>query len=272
MNQQPDKLFRDKLENYQKAALPSAWDKIALAQSKRTRNIAWMKIAASLLLVAAAGATWMWTNRDASMLETTVAQSGKDLPAPSNANPPQETISPAPASKGTTPLSGAAGSSTNHSGKKITTQRIPAARQETARLEAVADKKVPVETPYNGIDTREPSSGIMNIPSAAPALTSAEPAGSDVLNSSNVASDKTEVNTATVTLTYSAEDVAAYLDKNLSDDATDDEKKQSTLKKLLKKANDLKTNQDTFGELRQRKNEILALNFKTDKRGQKTRN
>ena len=39
--------------------------------------------------------------------------------------------------------------------------------------------------------------------------------------------------------------------------------------KLLKKANDLKNNHDPMGELRQKKNEILALNFKGEKqRGQ----
>jgi hypothetical protein len=39
--------------------------------------------------------------------------------------------------------------------------------------------------------------------------------------------------------------------------------------KLLKKANNLTSNQDPLGELRQKKSEILALNFKNDKqRGQ----
>jgi hypothetical protein len=48
-------------------------------------------------------------------------------------------------------------------------------------------------------------------------------------------------------------------------EATPELKKPSTLKKLLDKAYDLKHNQDAFGELRQKKNEILALNFKNEK-------
>jgi hypothetical protein len=36
----------------------------------------------------------------------------------------------------------------------------------------------------------------------------------------------------------------------------------------LQKASDLKSNQDPFGDLREKKNEILALNFKNEKRGQ----
>jgi hypothetical protein len=51
-------------------------------------------------------------------------------------------------------------------------------------------------------------------------------------------------------------------------DATPEDKKPSTFKKLLSRAYDLKNNQDPIGELRQKKNEILALNFKKDKRGQ----
>jgi hypothetical protein len=83
---------------------------------------------------------------------------------------------------------------------------------------------------------------------------------------------KTEFNneqeTQNITLVYSAKEVDDYLDKNALAQATSKDKKPSTLKKLLQKANDLKNNQDPFGELRQKKNEILALNFKNEKRGQ----
>jgi hypothetical protein len=58
------------------------------------------------------------------------------------------------------------------------------------------------------------------------------------------------------------------LDKKALAQATSEEKKSSTFKKLLKKANDLKSNQDPFGDLREKKNEILALNFRNEKRGQ----
>ena len=57
MNQQPDKLFRDKLEGYQKPAPASAWEKIAAAQSKKNDKWPWLKVAASIAFVAAAGYT-----------------------------------------------------------------------------------------------------------------------------------------------------------------------------------------------------------------------
>ena len=77
-----------------------------------------------------------------------------------------------------------------------------------------------------------------------------------------------EKNKSTMTLTFTAEETNKYLDKNALAEATQEDKKSSTFKKLLKKANDLKSNQDPFGDLREMKNEILALNFKNEKRGQ----
>lgn len=71
-----------------------------------------------------------------------------------------------------------------------------------------------------------------------------------------------------MTLVFNARETEAYLDKNSVDDATEEGKDASTFKKLLQKARDLKTNQDPLGDLRLKKNEILALNFKNDKRGQ----
>jgi hypothetical protein len=58
---------------------------------------------------------------------------------------------------------------------------------------------------------------------------------------------------------------AKYLDKKSLAEATSNEKKPSRLRKLLDKAYDLKHNQEPFADLRQKKNEILALNFKNEK-------
>ena len=71
-----------------------------------------------------------------------------------------------------------------------------------------------------------------------------------------------------MTLVFNTRETEAYLDKNSLGEATEDGKDASTFKKLLQKARDLKTNQDPIGDLRLKKNEILALNFKNDKRGQ----
>jgi hypothetical protein len=69
-----------------------------------------------------------------------------------------------------------------------------------------------------------------------------------------------------MTIVFSAEEVnEKYLDKKGMADATPESKAASSLRKLLDKAYALKHNQDPMGELRQKKNEILAFNFKDDK-------
>jgi hypothetical protein len=57
-----------------------------------------------------------------------------------------------------------------------------------------------------------------------------------------------------------------YLTKGSLVHATSREENPSGIKKLLDKAQDLKNNQDPIGDLRQLKNEILALNFQENKK------
>ena len=54
MNQQPDKLFRDKLEHYKTPPPESAWEKIAASQIQSSNRGLWIKVAASASLVAIA--------------------------------------------------------------------------------------------------------------------------------------------------------------------------------------------------------------------------
>jgi hypothetical protein len=277
MNQQPDKLFRDKLQNYQPAAPASAWDRIAAAQGKKKFNRGWLKIAASLLLVAGAGAVWMLT-RPGTPDDQVINTAYVAPDALQNAKP-KETIhdaaaSPDPTEKSTAqkapdntlpsshvadtkqhPLATNANPDNNPSKKtNVVSQKMSVALQKTNVVSAEEQLKSSASDQelYNGIDTR-----------IAPKI---------IEDDTQSAVAHATVARQSVTLTYSADDVSSYLNKNTGDEATEDERKQSTLKKLLQKANDLKTNQDPFGELRQRKNEILALNFMIDKRGQKTRN
>jgi hypothetical protein len=89
------------------------------------------------------------------------------------------------------------------------------------------------------------------------------------MEATSVASATASAEEQPITLVFTADEADGYLDKKALTEATSDDKKPSTLKKLLKKAHDLKNNQDPLGELRQKKNEILALNFKSEKeRGQ----
>ena len=92
----------------------------------------------------------------------------------------------------------------------------------------------------------------------------------DALASPINAADKTigkeQQETDQITLIYKVEEVnEKYLNKNKVEEATLETKTPSSFRKLLAKVYDLKNNQDPLGELRQKKDEILALSFKKNR-------
>ena len=249
MNQQPDKLFREKLDGYQKPAPASAWEKIAAAQSKKNDKWLWLKIAASIAFVAVIGyMSW---------------------PEPKTENISQES-STKPAEEKTSeqvpPIS----------------EKIADVKTETTKLSVNSDKEsAQISKRKNSVKKMPPpKDDVKNQNVAETTKEEILPLQSETENDIasvetitqpqiETASVATETEPQKITLVYTAKDVEEYLDKKSLAEATSDSKKSSTLKKLLKKANDLTNNQDPFGELRQKKNEILALNFKNEKqRGQ----
>lgn len=274
MNQQPDKLFRDKLQNYQKTAPTTAWERISSAQgTKKNNKLIWLRIAASLLILAASVASWLVIRPNRPAPASMAQNSPAAAPAPE--------VTPSPAVSEALNAAERTPDKTGNAKVAKVPQRPATKEPGPAQPNGVAQTR---EQIAHHTPSKETSSAMDTSKNPAPAdepavavLPATDVHGSDSggsAHSETVASINTSVDTSSqnVTLNYSTQDVAAYLDKNFDDEATDDDKKQSTLQKLLQKANDLKTNQDAFGELRQRKNEILALNFKNDKRGQKTRN
>ena len=239
--QQPDNLFREKLQHYQKPAPAGAWNRIESALEKKTkRDYLWWKVAASLLLVA--GGTYLfWSHKpvDKQPLARTETQA-KETPHTVEPKIPE---TPVENQSKQLQKESKAGLTTDRPGKKRSSS---ATKEEVIKLSTITnqDTTVPVDPP---MDTES---------------TFIDPVTPTV--------DKVRENETkpTITLTISSEESNQYLNKSALAEATSSEKKPSTLKKFLKKANDLKSNQDPFGDLRERKNEILALNFKSDKREQ----
>jgi hypothetical protein len=242
MNQQPDKLFRDKLENFQKPASAEAWKRIERNLGSKKNNIAlYLKIAASVLLVVTAGVLFRpSTDTEQIAIQSTPIkkevplQNKPELKNEPDSNPRPET----PQVEQTSPV--------------VEQKTTPLVNKQIQPKEQVVQK---VEEHSVAIEGQAPSEIIPEIQEEIqPAIT--EPV---------IAKNMTEEdNSVTIVLT-SAEVNEKYLNKKALAEATSDEKKPSTLRKLLDKAYDLKHNQDPLGELRQKKNEILALNFKSDK-------
>jgi hypothetical protein len=253
MNQQPDKLFRDKLSGLSRPLPPAAWDRISQGLQPPARRIAPWKIAASILLPLAAGAAiYLYWHHD-----TTSGPVADHVQTPAT-TPHVQT--PAPTAVDTTAI-------------KATVPVVVQVQRDTYTAHTAT-------TPRHVVTPTQPTEVS---PASVPALDKGVPTQTDApliaeaqtpaTTADNPPAVTTPVNTAVVpersmTLVFNARETEAYLDKNSLDEATEGGKDASTFKKLLQKARDLKTNQDPIGDLRLKKNEILALNFKNDKRGQ----
>lgn len=236
--QQPDNFFREKLANHQRPAPVGAWDRIVSSLEKKTAyRFGWWKIAASFLLVAGAMYT-LWFFASTSMKQPLAEKGNKieTLPGKTNESAVEEG---------------------KESHDKVISPESKPGIASTPKKSVKKFKRINGATPAVAVESspeQNEKSQPDVLPEAvmAPVFTQREPAQKK----------------ATITMTISADETNKYLDKKALAQATSEEKKSSTFKKLLKKANDLKSNQDPFGDLREKKNEILALNFKNEKRGQ----
>jgi hypothetical protein len=247
MNQQPEKLFREKLEPYAKPAPVMAWSRIEKNLDKKKNNFLWLKIAASLLLVAVA-TLLLWPS---SNVTPAGLQSKNEIPETKNARPDS-------ASKVKEPVAQIAQPKQENAGEKGLEKR----ERKTA-----ASRRKPHATNNAHDEVKNVQAPLAITQSEKPLIeTSDEMTSSSVNTADPVVAETAPPVQQGVTLIYSAEEVdEKYLDKKALAEATSKDKKPSTLRKLFDKAYDLKNNQDPFGDLRQKKNEILALNFKNEK-------
>ena len=225
MTSQPEKLFREKLEHFQRPAPAAAWDRIEAGLEQPHRKGLWLKIAAGLLLLSvAAFLLWPTTENNSDVLTST-----SDPVVPEEHNTlPEETV---------TPLSPVVEEKIAE--QKNTPKQVKAATsiQSEPMLATVEEKEILPVT-----ETILPETIVAESPSEAIAST---------------------------TIVYTADEVnARFMKKDLPAEATPEEKKTSGIQKLMGLAYDLKNNDTAFGDLRQKKNEILALNFKEEKQGQ----
>ena len=245
MNQQPDKFFRDKLEHFQKPISANAWSRVEKnLDGKKTPFLFW-KVAAVITLLVGSG-WWVMSgyNNDATKQaesqRTNQKQIKKNIILPSRVAPEEE---------------------------KPLAEVKPESRAKVARAKK---DNVSTDQPTIEKEVEKVQLPSENTPVVAEQKESPINVDNEEVNAVAVQ------NTATLksnTLILSADEVnAKYLNQeNLETQATPENKKPSTLQRLLNKMSDLKNNQDPLGELRQKKDEILALNFKTEKQRNQNR-
>jgi hypothetical protein len=233
MTSQPDKLFRDALENFQRPAPTAAWEKIDAGLNKSSNKGLLLKIAAGLLLLCVAGFL-LWTIRDSEKTLVTA-----------ETNEPAQNLQKNNSNTAITPSAGG--------DQKIESKNIP--------LKKKSSKK------ENSVLLAESTESKNEIAHVAPPIveSSSSVQAVAVLNSTPEQPSKKIV--------YTAEEVnAKYLRKKTSPEATPETKKASGIQKLMGLAYELKNTNNGLGDLRQKKDEILALNFLNEEKTKKEKN
>lgn len=240
MNQQPDKIFRDKLGGFQKSPPSPAWARIERNLVKKNNRVFWLKIAASLLLISIA-LTWVFVGNRTNppLLSPTAAVTRSTPPVANQQEDSNDSLKTLPKKsitltekKATPPL---------RKKKSLSIENIePIVNPAERNGAGLTDQMIAVAT-HQENDTLPPAA-------------------------------KKEDTSKGVRIVFTAGEINdKYLDKNSLAEATREDRKPSTLQRVLDKAYDLKHNQDPLGELRQKKNEILALHFKNEKQRNQNR-
>lgn len=246
---QPDKFFRNKLEGHEIPAPESAWSKIEMATKKKTFSWTWLQLAASLLVIGSfVGLFWL-----------------RDTTHPDPIAQKQNNVKPDTSSTVEKPaltLSDAHKEAVVSSKKSEETKTVISAKplrssptQPGIKPETIAHVETnPKETVI------EPESITEN--TQPEKLVASNDLTHDKINDETDSGYKLTITSSEVNL--------KYLKKSYHE-ATSDTLKPSGIRKLLDKANDLKHDQDPFGELRQMKNEVLALNIPVGKKNEQNK-
>jgi hypothetical protein len=246
MTPHPDNLFRDRLDPYRKPAPPAVWKRIENGLDRRKSKRYQISIAAGITLTL--GATFLfWPDTSPVSPEDLTTQLPKQSESEKIITPPAEkvSISPSPVVNKTEPGFISGGSHTPHHVNAVQTNKLSKILEEVHSEEVQPGAVHPVEVMAMTIEVIEPPEPIEPIPDIA----MSDPVASPLL------------------LHYSAKEVnARFLRESKPSDATDRIKSTSGLQKLVDVALDLKHDDNIMGDLRQKKDELLAFNFMQGKR------
>lgn len=245
MTQQPDKLFRNKLESLQLNAPSAAWSRIEAGLDKTSHKGLWLKIAAGLLLLAVAGVLiWNYTSAP---IDHSIAEVQPDEVQTT----PEEPVESIP--------------------EKATVNE-PLAHQPVVKSEAQKESSIKKSTSAVGLREQLAENNSKTVEDIA---VQSEPVSEIVvaaISPDEISESKTKPY-ATKYIVYTAEEVnQKYLRQQPNGEATSAGKKSSRMQMLMSVAWNLKNGDNGMGDLRQMKDEILALNFLDERKQQSKKN
>lgn len=252
MNQQPDKLFREKLQGYQQPVPAKSWHRVSQNLGRKHHGKFWLRIAATVLVIITSGIfLYPVLRKEAGQ---SISHNTPTPPFNQSEQAKPDTTEPA------TPKN---------------PDRVQTEEKQTADAASTERRHEPTlpETPKKHTTPKTNAEHATVEDRIAPSIARNEESAviSEESNVDAAVESRGEplipsLNAESVTIVFSAEEVnQKYFTKRSDADATPEAKETSGLKRLLDKASDLKNNQNLLGELRQKKNEILAMNFRNDK-------
>lgn len=255
---QPDQIFKEKLINYQRPAPAGAWSRVEASRAKKKSEAFFYRIAAAILLLASVTGIIWFSLKGTDRPEPLVSQREAVI------NNPEATL---PTTKDTT---------TNTD--KVEAEPVP----DVITAPETVQEKVAIQTIEKPVinslaENKSKEDHLTTQPDKQDVvetidLVQEENLIAEAVVTENIptASSQPEEDESSFKLVITADYVEQkYLNKNVVAEATEEEEKSSGLMKLLNKAYDLKSNKNPLGELRQKKNEILALNLQKDKKNNK---
>lgn len=266
MTSPPDKLFRQGLEDYQKPAPGSAWERIESGLDKKKHKSPWFKIAATLLLLMVASFV-IWQLNEA---DTAVATELQEI-----GSRRQEAVNSRQSSVDSSQLNSIVERSRNNQ-LDVVKKNLPVverSRNEPSRnslQSPVTSHQLAVSSQQSSASTYKSNTPDESQMAATPEadktsieLTSLSQVEiTNEISTTKVASDSKRTN-----ITYSAEEVnAKYLKKESTTQATPEKKNTSGLQKVIDLALDLKNEGSVLGDIREKKNEWLSFNIPSNKR------
>lgn len=227
MTSQPDKLFRDKLENFQRPAPSGAWDKIESNLSKPSQKIVWMRIAAGIaLLIAAAIVLWPAEKAEQGIAKTKTEEK--------KSVKPNDTVTQPDTKK-----------------ENIVAPDNTVTEPQVAKTETI--RKSTEHQPVQKSETQKKDSVIINL----------LPEHKELI--AEVVPSPVKKDESTTILYTQAEVSSKFLKKKLPPEATPENKDASGIEKLIGLAYAAKNSEAGLGDLRQKKDDLLALSFKKKK-------
>lgn len=247
MKQQPDHLFHNKLENFQLKPSADAWNRIEAGLDKKSNKALWLKIAAGLLLLSIASVLiWKIQPAETDVLVETTPEIKSTTPERLQPTQPEET--PVAAIDQNKKVE-------QEKTEKKTNRNIPVYKKQSASSDqqlAVVEP-TPEEIP---VDVVQPETETL--------IAEAE--------TNTVEATETQNSTAVYIVMTANEVNQKYLLPQPEDEATSEGKKSSRMQKLMGVAMNIADGDGPMGDLRQKKDELFALNFLEDKKQTKKLN